>query len=316
MKKRHIKGKYLLYALGMTVILLWLLFSTRIISKAVNGDIVKISDFETLLDTYMQDDVIMNADEFQYDGGMLDSFSVSGWALCDTEDDNTGRYSRIILRGEKCYELTPSIEVRFDVPGWVRNNFNKPEMKISNYTGFEGSFSLLDVEDGIYDIYLCCWENEKNHGIADTLFQIEKHGRDAQVYPWRGRKVEKLFEVTQKEEPVGYLDNISMDGQNIYIKDWEFVDGRDSITQRIIIDFSDDVGTRTQYTAKSVKRRDVADIYGSELYLYSGIVTRIPVSDFTDGTYTVRILVENEGEVWASRDYKMQIKEGTASKVE
>ena len=307
---------FLFYVIGLLLLLLWLLFSTYAITKIVNGDSIKEVVFEDIRDSNEKDIIYFSTqgevDFISYDGGMFDRLSITGWAFCETVEDNSHRKVSYLLNSEnKCYELIPDIIQRTDIP------ISHPDQKVkSSYVGTLGKFSLLNIEDGIYDLYICCWENETNYGFSDMYYQLEKEGDTVQIYPWRGHRVENLVEVTQIEEPVGYLDGIDTEGEYIKIQDWEFVEGKNSDAQKVLIEFMDEMGMRMQYTTKSMKRKDVADAYNSELYLYSGILTRIPISYFTDGKYTVKILVENEGEVWQSQKYKMQIKEGVASKVD
>ena len=54
-------------------------------------------DFATIRDKYLKDYIFCFFDNNQYEGGMLERLSFEGWALCDTTEDASDRYSSLIL---------------------------------------------------------------------------------------------------------------------------------------------------------------------------------------------------------------------------
>lgn len=320
MKKRNIIF-IVIYLIGMLVIVGWICLSNKIISKMNNNETVRVVDFETEWDFYLQDYIhyvaVSGVDYIRYDGGMFDKLSVSGWAFCETEEDNANRKVSLLLKStDKCYELIPYITIRNDVPINVPVDLNRPDMKISSNTGYTGQFSLVDVKNGTYDIYLCCWENSTNHGIADLLYQLNKQEENVDIHIWHAKAIDVLLGVTQDKQTIGYLDKISAKNDYFVVYGWEYIPDKNCNSQKVYVEITDVDGASKQYEAKMLTRADVAKAYNNPYYGQSGYQSNIPLSDFTDGKYSVRILVENEGEVWQSKEYNMQIKEGAVSKVE
>lgn len=320
MKKRRIIF-IVIYLIGMSAIVGWICISNKIISKINNKEAIREVDFETERDFYLQDHIyyvaISNVDYIRYDGGMFDKLSVSGWAFCETEEDNSNRKVSFLLKStDKCYEIIPYIAIRTDVPINVPVDLNRPDMKISSNTGYVRQFSLVDVMNGTYDLYLCCWENDTNHGMADLLYQLEKKEEDVSIFIWHARELDTLLGITQAEQTIGYLDKVAILDDYIVVYGWEYVPNKNCDTQKVFVELTDINGISKQYEARMLTRADVAKVYNNPYYAQSGYQSNIPLSDFSDGKYIVRILVENEGEVCQSKEYKMQIKEGVASKVE
>lgn len=320
MKKRSIIF-IIIYLIGMSAIVGWICLSNKIVAKINNKEAVREVDFETERDFYLQDHIyyvaVSNVDYIRYDGGMFDKLTVNGWAFCETEEDNTNRKVSFLLKSmDKCYELIPYITIRADVPMNVPVDLNRPDMKINSNVGYARQFSLLDVKNGTYDLYLCCWENDTNHGIADLLYQLNKQEENVDIYIWRAKALDALLEVTQDIQTIGYLDKISTLDDYFVVYGWEYIPDKNCSSQEVYVEITDIDGTAKQYAAKMLTRADVARLYNNPYYAQSGYQSNIPLSDFTDGKYIVRILVENEGEIWQSKEYKMQIKEGVASKVE
>ena len=148
------------------------------------------------------------------------------------------------------------------------------------------------------------------------MYQLNKQEENVDIYIWRAKALDALLEVTQDIQTIGYLDKISTLDDYFVVYGWEYIPDKNCSSQEVYVEITDIDGTAKQYAAKMLTRADVARLYNNPYYAQSGYQSNIPLSDFTDGKYIVRILVENEGEIWQSKEYKMQIKEGVASKVE
>lgn len=294
----------------MTLLVVWIWLSNWIIGKAVNKDTVRKVEFESAKMLYQKDYIyyvaVSPADYIRYDGGWLDKLSISGWAFCETSEDNQDRKISFLLKSNgACYELKPFITSRLDVPINVPMDLNRPDMQITPLSGYTGQFSLVNVERGIYDIYLCCWENETNHGMADTLYQLVRDEADASVIPWSTSGMEDSIVVTQDTQTLGYLDSASESDGKITVRGWEFATDEDSYGQNVYVEITDSAGNSIQYPTKSLTRSDVAKSYNDQKYAQSGYVTIFSNEDLKDGLSTVRILVENGGEVWQSKQYSL-----------
>ncbi len=291
------KVKIAAYLTCMAILAAWMRFSNGIIGKIVNKEMVKEVEFESVKDQYQKDFIYYAAvnefDYIRYTGGWLDKLSFSGWAYCKTEEENQDRKVSFLLRSDDvCYELMQSIISRTDV-------------SIDVPTGYTGQFSLLDVKSGIYDIYLCCWENETNHGLADILYQLVRDGNHAEVIPWSTSPLEKAKAATLTTQSHGYLDSVRLQDGMITIRGWEFVKDQDSADQSVYVEITDAKGNSAQYPTKSLTRTDVSNGYNDQRYAQSGYVTIFPEDELKDDFYLVRVFVENGGDVWQSRQYSI-----------
>lgn len=236
----------------------------------------------------------------------MDKLAINGWAFCETEEDNEDRRTTLLLKGdEACYELIPFAITRLDVPIQVPVDLNRPDMKITPLSGYIGQFSLIGIEDGIYDIYLCCWENETNHGIADTLYQLVRDGDHTDVIPWSTSALEHSIVATQNEKTFGYLDSVRLQDSKITIRGWEFVYDRESADQTLYVEITNPEENAAQYPTKSLTRTDVANFYSDERYAQSGYVTKFPEEELKNGLSTVLVYIENSGEVCRSKQFSI-----------
>lgn len=309
-----------IYALCISAVALWLCYSTPFFAEIVNKSGVKVVDFENLKKDYLKDNIYYVAESdvdcIRYDSGLFEKLSVSGWAFCETEGDTSNRHVALVFNNENLtYELTPYVIYRWDVPNAVRLQLNRPDMKFTDNTGYSRRFSLLDIRDGIYDIYLCCWENETNHGMADLYRQLIKDGSNVQVVDWIAIPLDNPISATQNTQSLGYLDRVTVEGNEIKLSGWEFALNQDAISQRVYVEITDPNGNVAQYPAKMRTRTDVSTAYNNPLYAQSGYMTIFQGENFLDGTYTIRVFVENGGEVWQSKQYTA-IKTGDSVEVQ
>lgn len=305
--KRKVKKVYLvLYCLGMVVFVAWLVFSSSWIAGAVNGKSIREVSFADIKDKYMKDYVFCYIDNNIYEGGMLERWTIEGWALCYTTENTSDRYSSVILSGnEHSYELMPFSEARLDIPVAIPKNLNQPDMKISGSTGFVRQFSLLGIKNGVYDMYLCCWENETNHGMSDTFYQIIKNDSDVEIVPWSTNALKETVSAIREEGTRGHLDEVSVNDGLVRMRGWEFVPEMDSKEQSVYVELTDLRGNVIQYPAKMMTRSDVAKSYDDQRYAQSGYMTCFPEEEIQNGQYFVRILLESSGDIWCSKTYSI-----------
>lgn len=299
-----------LYCFGMAIVAIWLCISTSLIARMVNGTYFKKVNFESVRKMYLKDyiyyNLSSNVDYITYDGDLLETLTVSGWAFCDTTEDYTGRHALLILKSPRCtYEIPLYTGGRFDVPIDMRRRLNRPDMKIAPNTGIVRNCSLLEIEDGVYDIYLCCWENETNHGMSDLFYQLTKKGSDVQITPWRTSALEEQVQATQEEESLGYLDGVTIKDDLVSVYGWEFIPDKDTVGQSVYVELTDSNGNTAQYPSKMKSRSDVAKAYENQIYAQSGYMTTFAKDSLQDGVSTVRVFVQNDGTVSRSKQYSI-----------
>ena len=96
-------------------------------------------------------------------------------------------------------------------------------------------------------------------------------------------------------------DNATIEGLQIQIDGWAFLEGTDCAEQEVFVQLTGENGTKT-FTTESRERADVAEAYGSDGYLESGYLARIPVEELEEEAYTLELFVKNgdqlAGFVW------------------
>ena len=305
MKKKQVL--LAIYILVMTLLVVWLFNSDNIISNFINQDRINLVNFYDILDSYMKDKVEYSAqgvvDFWVYSGGMAQKVNLTGWGFCQTKVNNDNRSLTLLLNStenERCYAISLDLTHRPDIP------FSHASMDIpTDYVGYENTLSLLTIENGIYDIYMCCWENSENHGISYSGWQLEKNGDDIEFHTWRdvSTMLEVNLQVTDSERPIGYLDSISSEDNYFRIQDWVFVNEQNCEEQEVVIEFKDDEGKSKQFSTAPMLRTDVAALYNDNKYAMSGYKMRIPVDYLNDGHYLVSVLVGIKGIVYCSESY-------------
>ena len=305
--KKNLYLKPALYLVLMTSLIVWLICADQLISDVINEQRVSVINFDETLKSFMKDKVEYSTqgviDFWTYNGGMTQKMVLSGWGFCQTEENNDERYMTMLFKNTKsdlCYAFPLKLAPRPDIP----KSHNKMQIP-SDLVGYEDSYSLIAVHDGVYDIYMCCWENYSNHGISYSSWQLEKNGDEIEFHPWSdlGERIENVLIPTNAEKPVGYLDSISCEEGFFRISDWAFIDGVDCSNQKIYLEFKNHDGLITQYNTVSSLRTDVAAAYDDKRYAMSGYHALIPTDDIEDGIYTVRVIIEAKGEIYASEEY-------------
>ena len=288
----------------MLILIIWLFSANSVIAR-ISGlsspRKITISDFESMRDIPGR----FAIDSFQCDN-ILGNLSLGGWAFAYTEEDNSNRTVSIILKDNyRCFELPfDSYTPRADViqAYSLRHNFN-------NMLGYGGDFSLATLDQGTYDIYFYCYENDTDKGKIDTNLKlvVTKDGCEysrrlggGDLEQWTSERVEPILVPTNSKNNLMTIDVAGLERDKIIIKGWSLVEGQDSTNSNIYISLRDENGNVFQYTTKLIKRPDVADAYHDTIYTNSGFATAIPVEDIANGTWTFNILVENSGMIWGS----------------
>ena len=171
--------------------------------------------------------------------------------------------------------------------------------------GYSGDFTFINVNDGVYDMFLYCWENDDNYGLAYTGLQFIKQGNDMSCSKWQSSLLDINFDNFELEKNRCSLGSVTVNKENIEISGWVLVLDLNSDNQNVYIELQSEKGEIIYYSSKSMRRADVAKVFNNDLYINSGYKAVIPFENISDGTYTIRILLENESKVWASIQYKV-----------
>lgn len=91
------------------------------------------------------------------------ALSIAGWAFCQTEGDNTGKYTELYITSpNNTYVCTMSNSPRPDV-----YKIYKDSLKIiGEQHGFNGVYDVTNLPDGEYELHVAVYETDTEQGIV------------------------------------------------------------------------------------------------------------------------------------------------------
>jgi len=141
-----------------------LIFATDIIFlfpiKNVNG-LSLVSNFNALA---ISNDLNHRIDTFIENQDILSTVEFTGWAFIPSKNDENAKEIKLIFASEDYrYEVETELQERFDLKTVLQEN------GVSDYKhGFITRFSPLQMKNGIYKLFIFCYENEEASGIVNT----------------------------------------------------------------------------------------------------------------------------------------------------
>jgi hypothetical protein len=109
---------------------------------------------------------------------LLYTVEFTGWAFFLSEHAINNKEIKLVFdSGDNRYEAETELQERFDLWAVLQEN-NIPGYK----HGFITKFSPLQMKNGIYKLYLFCYENEMTSGIVDTQLMFIKTYRNFSEY--------------------------------------------------------------------------------------------------------------------------------------
>jgi len=165
--KEKVKFKYLILfiLLGMTLLFL----STKITLIASGYALEK----KICLDAFvLSNDIKFNIERLTDPEGILNIVRFEGWAFNSNYKPDTERHVSLILKSNNIvYELSTIGGSRPDVPkAYMELNLQPHDL------GFSGEFSIIAIEDGIYELYIKVWETGEEATLksTDRYFEISR----------------------------------------------------------------------------------------------------------------------------------------------
>lgn len=289
------------YLIAMTFVVIWLIFSTNIIIKLNRLTVPETIGVQSI--DVMPNVKINGFIETIRMSGLLKGITFQGWIFSEDEinENVSDRHFSIVFNGnQQKYELPLSRDIN---RAGVRATY--PQYLTTDEVGYERGFSTFNIQDGVYDILLCSRKDTEALGWISTEYQFEKKDGECSVYLWKSAPVAYELMPTQSDLARRCIDSVAFSGQRIAISGWAFVEGQDSTTQKTYILLADRKGDKKLFTTRSWTRKDVAKAFNNSFYENSGYAASIPYDPsnvLADGTWTLQILVENEGKVWGSEE--------------
>lgn len=228
--------------------------------------------------------------------------TINGWAVVP-EQDCTDRKVYIQLTDEQggMRQYAARSEVRQD----VSRGYNDVRY---GYCGYMMSLPEADLPEGSWELRLLIdyggevWESYP-YGLIRTGDEI-----DVRSYVQGGRQLTTPLTPAQDRQNMGKIEHLQIQDDAFYISGWALMPDHDSAEQSVYIELTDETGASAQYTTASMQLEVVAAGLQDARYLNSGYVMSIPAQELANGIWNLRVLVENEGEVWSSIPYTLEKK--------
>jgi hypothetical protein len=115
-------------------------------------------------------EVIYGLQETIYIGGIDEKFNVAGYALCESDYSQKDRKVDVLLKGNKS---TYRLETKFSSrPDLAQLSSKKVD---NNDLFFSTKFSVIQLKDDEYELYLYVQENDKTSGLVKTPVEFAKY---------------------------------------------------------------------------------------------------------------------------------------------
>ena len=263
------------------------------LNHIINWAVVKYDNLNNMveinkdnLSDFKKDKVYYWIEELDVYGNIAKYLNFRGWALAETEEDSSNRKVELILfNKEKQYAISTTLHERETYRAF-------PGKKIDGKKhGFYGKSSLINLRDGLYDIYINDVENDKNYGLVYTRRYIEKYGQNICI-----SELDKLNTCINTLNTVNSSD-IKFDIERIYIDDnylnisgWAYLnDIQDNV--RVLVGIKDNSTDREEfYTASRTVRNGIKKSFeNNKANPNKGFSVKIPISD--DKRYKISSIV-------------------------
>lgn len=145
-----------------------LIFSTKIVLLVTGKNLEKkqIDTSDLSLDLKYEVDRIFEPE------GLLKEIYIRGWVFNPSYQKNGKRYATIVFKADDfAYEFPAEMDTRED----VTRHFSEYGLS-QNDLGFNCIFSLIAMEDGVYEMLIKAWEEGGTPEMISTkrFFQVDK----------------------------------------------------------------------------------------------------------------------------------------------
>lgn len=165
------KNKTLVSNLVFSFLFLVLLFfSTDIVLSIPINETYHLRKIGSTQYTDLKNDFTAKVESFTENQDIMHTVEFSGFAFIPTGQASPNKTIRLVfISKENRYEVDTEIIDRFN----LRDLFNQNNIVGINH-GFITRFSPLNMKNGVYTLYIYCYENENEIGITNTNMVFEK----------------------------------------------------------------------------------------------------------------------------------------------
>lgn len=290
-KKFKLKGKYIIVLL----LLGWLLAANQIVTKICVDKEQRLIKFD-FNEEKSQNVVHTFAISINDEEDIFDTVTLNGVAFC-TNDEGTMQNNReieIILKSkDSAYKVSGTSCPRPDIYAWLYDKMPLFGAEI----GFQASFSTLNLPYDIYELYLGVKENEQIFGIGKTNFTYIKNRNGFKNY------YEEINDLKLKEAEIVFrLDNISLDNRVLELNGWQYMNETNSELEKVYFQIIKDNTELYTIAARTNIRSDIAEAFGNNEYIKSGIGGEYENLDLDDGEYLIKVIVQIDNNYYVSNE--------------
>jgi len=167
-QNKKLKKADKIYLLLLIFGLILFAFSTKIVLLVTGRNL----DKKQIDISIMSPDIVHTIDQISDPEGLFKEVFVRGWAFNKSYQKSSKRYVTVIFRNEDfSYEILAEMGPRAD----VTNNLQEYDLS-QNDIGFSFTFSIIAMQDGVYEMLIKAWEENGTPEIASTqrFFKVDK----------------------------------------------------------------------------------------------------------------------------------------------
>ncbi len=306
MKNR--RTKKIIYGVVMIAVFLWLFLSNSVMARQLSNDtFLRVRASNAVENAPVQYHLAPLAyDEFS---GIL---TLDGWAFIPTDSFSDSRSVNIRLRSAYA-SYSAEVQNFGDRPDLERHFSRMSVHVLPEQAGFRARFPVVNLQNGIYELCIDVYENEQAYGIIGSGRFFKKNGREfTEVNSIKGdvefvsAQVQQL-PTAHRTADMFELDYIDIENDLLVIEGWSVSRWNTSYTQTVSVFITSEDGDILEFSTMCLYRPDVAQQLGSNKYLYSGFLSKIPLEHIEDGRYELTCFVENNGITKQSPNYSLFI---------
>lgn len=266
------KFRRIVFVGALSLLLLWLLFSTRIIVMERNKDIG--IEMTRSIEPKQMGLSFLWMDQCEKTDSLYDTVIISGaiYNISYATDDEASR-SLLLVSDDTCYHIQLS-----EYSHWTRSIYQSIPNKQKDFVGFNIEFCPLGLKNGEYSVILQVEENGIPVTRADSGYKLKKVRGHVTVEYDPSDPVAEPF-----NDAVGWVngginsDETNLDETgNLNLKGWAIIDDVEAMDTEIfvkVIDGGTDLGT---FSTTKENITYIADYFDNEQYYGAGFIAKIP----------------------------------------
>ena len=224
-------------------------------------------------------------------GGLSDTVDLTGYAYMETDEPNPDKKIDLMwVSDDHIYKIGTNISDHYGLRAdLVQRNIQ------GTHHMFSSVFSHAQMEDGMYTLFIYCYENEGTSSYTCTPYPFKKKGRS--FIPLSGyvgtQQGQQSILNASTDEPVYHSIEVCKKAEDLLqIRGWAAAIGYPSEESDILLALTDENGETVLYDTLQFLRHYLRTPLQDTIYDHSAFYTNIPLSDLEEGTYTLSILVQ------------------------